>query len=129
MHRGDLAIQLEMLNRYTLPMEEKDLDTWQAGLANGASLLGDVVTPLVIDQDGTVVPLRKPLAESLAWGNLHRNSLKEMAAAWMARGLAQFCDVYRKVLTEARREGRAFGDLHGMLASEAAREKGMEFSA
>ena len=128
LHRGNLAIQLEMLNRYTLPLEEKDLDAWQSGVESATRRLGEVVTPLVIDEDGTVVPLRKGLAGSMAWGNLHRTPLKEMAAEWIGNGLARFCEVYRKVLAEARREGRAFGDLHQMLASEAAREKGIGFS-
>jgi len=128
LHRGNLAVQLEMLNRYTLPMEEKDLDDWQSGLETGARMVGEVVTPLVIDEAGTVAPLRKGFAESLAWGNLHRTSMQEMAGEWIAVGLSRFCDIYRRVLAEAQREGRAFGDLHQMLAMEASREKGIGFS-
>ncbi|HSG39563.1 MAG TPA: radical SAM protein [Thermoanaerobaculia bacterium] len=44
--------------------------------------LSELVSPLVIEADGTVVPLEYGLARAYALGNLHRAPLGELAAAW-----------------------------------------------
>jgi Fe-coproporphyrin III synthase len=44
--------------------------------------LSELVSPLVIEADGTVVPLEYGLARAYALGNLHQAPLGELAAAW-----------------------------------------------
>lgn len=44
--------------------------------------LSELVSPLVIEADGTVVPLEYGLSRAYALGNLHRAPLAELAAAW-----------------------------------------------
>ncbi len=44
--------------------------------------LSELVSPLVIEADGTVVPLEHGLSRAYALGNLHQEPLGELAAAW-----------------------------------------------
>jgi hypothetical protein len=125
LHRGKLATQLEVRNRYSIGLDAVGLDQWQKGLTGETRFVGDVVSPLVIEEDGTVVPLRHGFPRPMAWGNLHQQALKEMTAQWIRHGAGRFCEAYRAVLGDARRDGRAFADLHRMLALEASRSRGM----
>jgi len=122
MHRGELAVQLEVLNRYHLPIDAGDLDGWRAGLQTDTRFLGELISPLVVEQDGTVSPLRRGFPRSLALGNLRNATLAELAATWIHGGAAAFCRIYRAVL----RDARFFGDLPQLLAKHAG---GASFSA
>jgi len=128
-HRGELAVQLDVLNRYNLPLEDADLVEWRAGVEQADRFLGEVISPLVVEEDGAVVPLRAGFPRSLALGNLHQTTLAEMSAAWIRNGAGSFCELYRAVLQDTRREGSAFGDLHQLLAESADRYGGANFSA
>jgi hypothetical protein len=128
-HRGELAVQLEVLNRYNLTLGDGDLADWKAGVAQDDRFLGELISPLVVEEDGAVVPLRTGFPRSLALGNLHQATLAEMAAAWIHKGASDFCDLYGSVLQNVRREGSAFGDLHQLLAEGAGRNGGASFSA
>ena len=121
-HRGELAVQLEVLNRYHLPLDTTDLDGWRAGLQTDTRFLGELISPLVVEDDGTVVPLRRGFPRSLALGNLRDATLADLAAAWIHSGAAGFCRLYRTVL----RDARLFGDLPQLLAEQAG---GTAFSA
>lgn len=44
--------------------------------------LAELVSPLVVEADGTVVPLEYGMARPYALGNLHQAPLRELAAAW-----------------------------------------------
>jgi hypothetical protein len=124
-HRGELALQLEVLNRYHLPFDASDLEGWFAGVQDDVRFLGDLISPLVVEEDGTVAPLRCGFPQWLSLGNLNESNLKEMAAAWIRDGASIFCDIYRTVL----RNARLFDDLNHLLAEEAGRQRGASFSA
>jgi hypothetical protein len=116
-HRGELAVQLDVLNRYNLTIEDADLDSWRDGLAQDERFLGERISPLVVEQDGSVVPLRHGFPRSLAFGNLRESALAEMASTWIRDRASNFCGVFRTVM----RDERLFADLHRLLAEEASR--------
>ena len=66
-----------------------------SSLSNGYSgvQLAQIVSPLVIEADGTVVPLLHGLARTYALGNLHDHRLIVLAARWREDGLARFRDL------------------------------------
>jgi MoaA/NifB/PqqE/SkfB family radical SAM enzyme len=115
-HRGELALQLEVVNRYNMRSDAAELDTWLHNVAQDQTLLGDRISPLVIEEDGWVAPLRHGMPRSLGFGSLCEYSLAHLAADWIRNRAAGFCDLYARVL----REARLFGDLHHLLAQEAA---------
>lgn len=62
--------------------------------------LSQLVSPLVVETDGTVVPLQHGFARSFALGNLHDASLRRLAEGWRERGLPEFRSLCDRVFTE-----------------------------
>jgi MoaA/NifB/PqqE/SkfB family radical SAM enzyme len=98
---GDkLRVQLDLLDR--------DLIRSTPGriYANGElsdpvkSPLSDLVAPLVIEADGTVVPIQHGFARSYALGNLKEASLGELGARWRRAGYRSFRDLCLRVFEE-----------------------------
>ncbi len=105
LHRGKLAIHLDSISRYQLP--------------NASSFLDDTVSPLVIEDDGEVVPLRYGFPRGFAFGSLHCRTLAEMVPAWQQCHATAFRDLYRAVQRKLRTTDRMFVNLYEALAEEA----------
>ncbi|MDQ3694113.1 MAG: SPASM domain-containing protein [Chloroflexota bacterium] len=58
--------------------------------------LAELISPLVIESDGTVVPLQYGLARSFALGNLRETPLAGHAAAWRGEPYRRFRDLCRR---------------------------------
>ena len=126
LQRGKLVIHLDAVNRYCLPTEPEDLASWKRDVEREARYLGEIVSPLVIEQDGAVTPLHHGFLRRFAFGNLREERLAAMAGRWIAAQSGAFCEIYRTVLEKARASDRMFSDLYRMLALEAGRgESGM----
>jgi MoaA/NifB/PqqE/SkfB family radical SAM enzyme len=73
--------------------------------------LADLVSPLVVEPDGALVPIEYGFPRAFALGNLHRDSLETLAQRWKAEGYGPFLrhcqSVYADVL-ERSEEGRFF---------------------
>ena len=93
-------------------------------LQREARYLGEIVSPLVIEDDGTVTPLRYGFPRRFAFGNLRKERLASMTERWIERQAGAFCAVYGTVLHKARTADRMFGDLYQMV-SLAAQSGGM----
>ena len=119
LERGKLVIHLDVVNRYNLRTEPEDLASWRQDLEREARYLGEIVSPLVIEDDGTVTPLRYGFARRFAFGNLHQEGLAKMTERWIASQAAAFCELYGTVLHQARTGDHMFQDLYRMLSLEA----------
>ena len=104
-------IHLDAVNRYSLPTEPGDLASWKQDLEREARYLGEIVSPLVIEDDGTVTPLRCGFPRRFAFGNLNNEELATMIGRWIETRAGGFCEVYDTVLHKARTADRMFGDL------------------
>src|SRR5262249_13857401 len=82
--RGRVAVGLEAPNRYSVPLETDGLYEWQSRLSTRTNSLSQVVSPLVIDSSGNVLPLRSEFPRTYSFGNLRRQTLREMAGPWIA---------------------------------------------
>ena len=116
--RGKLVIHFDAVNRYSLPTEPGDLASWQQDLEREARYLGEIVSPLVIESDGMVAPLRHGFPRRFAFGSLHKDGLATMTQRWIETQSDAFCEVYGTVLRKARTADRMFGDLVQMLSQE-----------
>ena len=125
LHRGELAVQLDVWNRYNLPMDTRNLEAWRRGMDAGKRFAGELISPLVVEEDGTVSPLRRGFPRELSLGNLGHSSLAEIGASWIRGGAGLFCEVYRAALGEAR----LFDDLSRLIAAEARRHGRAAYSA
>jgi hypothetical protein len=119
LHRGRLVIHLDAISRYTLPLEPYDLSSWRRDVEREARYLGEIISPLVIEGTGEVVPLRFGFSRRFAFGNLRRERLATLTERWIETRAADFCAAYGATLESARTADRTFGDLYEMLSSAA----------
>jgi MoaA/NifB/PqqE/SkfB family radical SAM enzyme len=128
--QGAAGLQIHPLERHGrastqfvgLPIEPADIAEWKTGLLRGVRVLGEIVSPLVIEADGTVVPLRYGFVRALSFGNLYQLRLRDMAAEWVRSRASRFCDVYRSLLEEVCASDRVFANVGELLSEEALRE-------
>jgi hypothetical protein len=129
LHRGKLVLHFDAVNRYRMPAGPGDLASWRQDLLREARYLGEMVSPLVIEEDYTVAPLRVGFPCRFAFGNLREHRLAAMTERWIATRSDAFCEVYGAVLRQARTADRMFGDLVQMLWLEAERDHHLGMSA
>ena len=122
-YRGRLVIHFDAVNRYNLPAQPGDLASWKRDLECEARYLGEIVSPLVIEHDGTVTPLSYGFPRRFAFGNLRQERLSTMTKRWIESQAGAFCEVYGAVLHRARSADRTFGDWYLMLSLEAQRSE------
>jgi hypothetical protein len=119
LHRGRLVIHLDATNRYNLPIESGDLESWRRDVEREARYLGEILSPLVIESDGAVSPMRVGFPSQFGFGNLHQERLSKLTERWIETRAADFCAVYGAALERARTSDRTFGDLYEMICVEA----------
>jgi MoaA/NifB/PqqE/SkfB family radical SAM enzyme len=83
---GDsIEIRLDFAHRQVL--RDEPWRGWSEAPANGEAIqLADLVSPLVVEADGTVVPLQHGFPRCHALGNLHEAPLRALAARWRQSG-------------------------------------------
>jgi Fe-coproporphyrin III synthase len=99
---GDqLTLQFDVLRRTTLRRQpgfvfaETSLSPWSE------ARIADVISPLVVEADGTVVPLKHGLPRSHALGNVRDRNLAVLAREWLSGGgLERFNEMCRQVSEE-----------------------------
>ncbi len=101
-HDGLLAIQFDAHDRRT------PVDT-----------TGEIVSPLVIEDDGSVVPLRYGFPRSYAFGNLHRNRLADMAHEWRQTRARAFRDLFQQARRRMDGSGDRFTNMYQLLSDVA----------
>jgi hypothetical protein len=116
-HRGGLALQLDAVNRYNLRSDADDLDAWLQNVSNDPNEVGERISPLVIEEDGFVVPLRHGFPRILGLGSLHAAELETLVRSWVRESAAGFCEAFRHALHDSQ----MFADLYQLLAREATR--------
>jgi MoaA/NifB/PqqE/SkfB family radical SAM enzyme len=98
-HAGRLFVQLDLFHRDLL---RQHADRVCAGdRCCSVTTLSECVTPLVVEADGTVVPLGYGFGRSYALGSVRDERLRDMAPRWMAGGYRQFRALCHKVYAEA----------------------------
>jgi MoaA/NifB/PqqE/SkfB family radical SAM enzyme len=98
-HAGRLFVQLDLFHRDLLRQHG---DHVCAGdMRCEATQLSQCVTPLVIEADGTVVPLGYGFGRPYALGTLARERLRDMAPRWITEGSPAFRSLCRSVFAEA----------------------------
>jgi len=98
-HAGRLFVQLDLFHRDLLRQHADRVcagDTWC-----GETQLSKYVTPLVIEAEGTVVPLGYGFGRPYALGSLARERLRDLAPRWIAERYPAFRSLCRRVFAEA----------------------------
>ncbi len=102
-HAGSrLTIQFDVVHRDGLRRDPErvyaDASSGSAGVDDRT--LAELVAPLVIEPDGTVVPLEYGFGRQYAIGNLHAGTLPDLARAWRRTGYPAFRQLCRRVFID-----------------------------
>jgi MoaA/NifB/PqqE/SkfB family radical SAM enzyme len=82
---GSIEVRLDLADREMLLDEPRHWWT-QTSTDGEAASLADLVSPLVVEADGWVVPLRHGFPRRHALGNLHEAPLRILASDWRKNG-------------------------------------------
>jgi MoaA/NifB/PqqE/SkfB family radical SAM enzyme len=99
---GDrLHIHLDFAHRASLHAQPERVYASDPIADPGASPLADLVSPLVIEPDGTVVPLQFGFSRAFALGNLRDASLHDLGARWSRETHGSFRDLCKRAYSAA----------------------------
>jgi Fe-coproporphyrin III synthase len=103
--QGRLRVQLDLADRTVFMRQPARILAESVAAPEARSLsFADIVSPLVIEPDGHMVPLQYGFPRAYGLGSLHDQSLREAAAIWVrTRGpsFRQLCqDVYRQLCSD-----------------------------
>ncbi len=92
---GRMSIQIDISDSRRLAEAPERVFAGQP--ASPAEALGRLISPLVIEADGTVAPLQYGFARRFALGNLNEAPLRRLADDWRENGLDEFRRLCREV--------------------------------
>jgi len=92
-----MLVHLDVVDTRMLPMQREHVFADDAPDAPEDTPLGDLLSPLVIEADGSVVPLQYGFAKRFGLGNLHDAGLRELADNWRRERLDEFRRMCRSV--------------------------------
>jgi MoaA/NifB/PqqE/SkfB family radical SAM enzyme len=96
---GRLKIHLDFLDRDVLGGPSSQVTAeGSSNCAQQTALLANFISPLVVEADGTVVPLQYGFPRKYALGNLNETSIMEMAHAWLGQSRTLLEAVYSRTL-------------------------------
>jgi MoaA/NifB/PqqE/SkfB family radical SAM enzyme len=100
-YAGKMTVQFDLIHAKVL--RDHPDRFFDAGEAAGRPL-GDLVSPLVIEADGRVVPFGYGFARSYTLGSLQEATLGEMAVHWRKNGYGRLQALCRETFQDASQE-------------------------
>jgi MoaA/NifB/PqqE/SkfB family radical SAM enzyme len=98
---GDrMRIQLDLLSRQMLEEEPERFFVRDEDADVGDSLLSELISPLIIEPDGTVVPLQFGFARRYSLGNLYDAPLAALGERWRGEGRKSFWKLCRRIFDQ-----------------------------
>ena len=118
---GDrMLVQVDVIDSRALPENRAHVFADDLPAEAERARLGDLLSPLVIEADGTVVPLEYGFARAFALGNLHDAGLRDLAERWRGERHAEFRRVCRSVYERLTGEhDMPFSNWYELVAMEA----------
>jgi MoaA/NifB/PqqE/SkfB family radical SAM enzyme len=118
-----LTVQLDFASRQVLLGDPGRAFAASAPDAGAEGTFADLVSPLIVEPDGTVVPLQFGFARALALGNLYDYPLDELAACWRRERYDAFQAVCRRVFDQLTAPaGRPLVNWYEEIARQAERD-------
>jgi len=100
-YAGKMAVQFDLIHAKVLrDHPDRFFDDGEAA----TRALGDLVSPLVIEADGRVVPFGYGFAAHYSLGSLPEATLPEIAARWRTNGYRELQTLCRKTFQDATQE-------------------------
>lgn len=101
--RCRLHIQVDVMGTTNLAAHRSQIYA-DDGIPEGEPKLADLVSPLVIETDGTISPLQYGFPKRCAVGSIHEATLEELTRAWQRTGYPRFRDICRSVYRDLTAE-------------------------
>lgn len=102
---GDkIAIRIDLMDREVLRAAAERVYAGSCGIPATERPLADMLSPLVVEQDGAVVPLQFGFGRRYQVGNLHQSSFADMAQSWKRDVADDFQALCMKVYEEQTSE-------------------------
>ncbi len=98
-YEGKLFVQLDIFHRDLVAQNPRRF--YADEQTDQPATLAECVTPLVIEADGTVVPIGYGFARQFAIGSLCEERLRDLAGRWIRSGYPRFRDLCNRVYGEA----------------------------
>jgi hypothetical protein len=98
---GKLVVQLDLIHRGLLLVHPERVFADQPEQLDFDKPLAELVSPLVIEADGTVIPLGYGLARQYSLGNLLHDSLHDLSITWRKNGYQKFRALCKATFDEA----------------------------
>jgi MoaA/NifB/PqqE/SkfB family radical SAM enzyme len=94
---GKIAIRIDLMDRDLVRESAERVYASTCGTNPQELPLAELLSPLVIEQDGSVVPLQFGFSREFAVGNLNQARLADLAASWKRRTAQKFQNLCREV--------------------------------
>ncbi|MCA1592170.1 MAG: radical SAM protein [Acidobacteria bacterium] len=119
---GRMTVQIDLLDRESLEVNASRLFADELREDAQSCPFSELVSPLVIEPDGAVVPIHYGFAREYGLGDLQEASLGELMKRWRLERLNQFRGLCRRVFDEASAQtGLPFFNWYETLGETAAR--------
>ncbi|MBV9390167.1 MAG: radical SAM protein [Chroococcidiopsidaceae cyanobacterium CP_BM_ER_R8_30] len=102
---NQLYIHLDLVNRENLRLNPSQVLADKPPVDKMRHLLADIVSPLIIEADGTIVPLEHGFARKYALGNLQEAALHDLAIRWCRERYQSFRDLCQQVFEDVTASG------------------------
>lgn len=119
--QGKLHVQLDLADRELLRSQPDKVFAAELAAQAQEAPLAELLSPLIIEADGMVVPIQYGFARAYALGNLRDGDLRSHAARWRREQLPGFRALCRKVYDETTSaQGLPFFNWYEAIARTAA---------
>lgn len=124
LYRGQLEVRVDFVDTGWLRAHPDFVLADPARSGRVEARLAELVSPLIVEADGTVVPLQYGFPREYSLGGLEASPLRQLAPAWRSEGHAAFARLCRQTFRELTSDGRrAIVDWYRTISRRAAGER------
>ena len=102
-YEGRMIVEADLANALSPPISPEDALLYAHECLAGGRPFAHFLSPLVLEADGEIVPLRYSFPKCFSLGSLKDNSLAQLTESWAPRLAVPLSELYGNVLKEVLR--------------------------
>ena len=118
LYSGEMTIQVDLTNTSFPPLSAEECISYAGECLAGGRKLAHFLSPLVLEPDGSVVPLRFGFPSRFALGSLKAQNLETLAQAWIGKHALPLAHLYRRALANAHQLSWPVINLFDLLTAQ-----------
>jgi sulfatase maturation enzyme AslB (radical SAM superfamily) len=115
-YAGRMAVEVDLANAAQPPLSSQASLQLASECSSGDTGLGHFLSPLVLEPDGMLAPLRYGFPRNFAFGSLKHADLKDLAARWSRLKAMALAHLYAVVLDQISRSSWPLVNLYERLS-------------